>query len=356
MSKNKNEEKKFKLSVTIILSIIIFCILYLTHILVVILIYHGVRRGLINFFQEALINPGNLILFLMIVSTIVGSVVTFIINRFPLRYIDKIENQLNLLAKGDYSARLNFGRPLKKLHGVEKISKSFNSLAEELQSTELLRSDFINNFSHEFKTPIVSIAGFAKLLRKGNLTEEQKQEYLVIIEEESLRLSNMATNMLNMTKLENQIVLSDITEYNLSEQIRSCILVLEQKWSEKNLELHIDFDEHKICANYEMMKQVWINLIDNAVKFSYDYGVLEILIIENNDEITVSITNDGDEISEENKKRIFNKFYQADESHTSEGNGIGLAIVKKVIELHSGSIKVESKNNKTTFTVELPKI
>ena len=118
MSKNKNEEKKFKLSVTIILSIIIFCILYLTHILVVILIYHGVRRVLINFFQEALINPRNLILFLMIVSTIVGSVVTFIINRFPLRYIDKIENQLNLLAKGYYSARLNFGRPLKKLHSV----------------------------------------------------------------------------------------------------------------------------------------------------------------------------------------------------------------------------------------------
>lgn len=131
----------------------------------------------------------------------------------------------------------------------------------------MLRSDFINNFSHEFKTPIVSIAGFAKLLRRGNLTDEQKEEYLEVIEEESLRLSAMANNVLNLTRVENQTILTEVTRFNLSEQIRGAVLLLAEKWTPKNLYMDMQFGEHMICANEELLKQVWINLLDNAIKF-----------------------------------------------------------------------------------------
>jgi signal transduction histidine kinase len=229
-------------------------------------------------------------------------------------------------------------------------------MAQELDSTEMLRSDFINNFSHEFKTPIVSIVGFAKLLKRGNLTESQKKEYIDIIEEESLRLSAMATNVLNLTKFENQSILSNVTEFNLSEQLRNSILELEGKWTKKHIEFNIDFDEHRIMGNKDMLKQVWLNLIDNAVKFSPEYGTVEVSVADMDKTLSVSVLNYGVEIPIEQREKIFKKFYQADESHTSEGNGIGLAIVKNVTDLHGGTVMVDSENETTKFTVELPKI
>ena len=228
-------------------------------------------------------------------------------------------------------------------------------LAEELQNTEMLRSDFINNFSHEFKTPIISIAGFAKLLKRGNLSEKQKLEYIDIIEEESLRLSYMATNVLNLTKVENQSILTDIMEFNLSEQIRSSVLLLENRWTKKHLEFSLEFEECNIFANEELLKQVWINLLDNAIKFSQEYGLIEVKIKEEQETYKVSVANAGYEIPQESMDKIFNKFYQADESHASEGNGVGLAIVKKIVELHKGSVVVESKNGITVFEITLNK-
>ena len=234
------------------------------------------------------------------------------------------------------------------------LTDTFNKLANELQNTELLRSDFINNFSHEFKTPIVSITGFAKLLKRGNLTDEEREQYLTAIEEESMRLSYMATNVLNLTKIENTSVLYDVSSYNVSEQIRSCILLLESKWSKKNIDFALDFDEHIIKANEELLRQVFINLIDNAIKFSLDNGKIDISASIKEKFFMFSITNYGLEIPLDKQKKIFNKFYQADESHSSIGNGIGLAIVKKIINLHSGDISVKSDNNKVTFTFEIP--
>ena len=228
-------------------------------------------------------------------------------------------------------------------------------MAEELEGTEMLRSDFVNNFSHEFKTPIVSIAGFVKLLRRGNLTKEQKEEYLAIIEEESLRLASMASNVLSLTKVENQTILTEVKVYNLSEQIRSCLLLLENKWTKKNTEFSLEFGEVNISADEELLKQVWINLLDNAIKFSPEGSAVEIFIAENDDTVSVKITNTGSEISQEHIGKIFGKFYQADESHSGEGNGVGLAVVKRIVELHSGKVTAESENNTTTFTVFLPK-
>ena len=265
---------------------------------------------------------------------------------------------MNRLAGGDYSVRLYFGeRKIGKM-----LADSFNKMAEELDNTELLRSDFVNNFSHEFKTPIVSIYGFAKMLRRGHPDEEQTREYLTIIEQESGRLAEMATNVLNMTKVENQNILTNVTEYNLSEQIRRSVLLLEKKWSRKELEIACDFNEHQIFANEEMMKQVWLNLLDNAIKFTPEKGKITILIREYQKEndrpqgsVVVAIKNNGPAIKEEDRERIFNKFYQSDTSHASAGTGIGLAVVKKIVELHEGKVWVESDDRETTFWVNIPK-
>lgn len=261
---------------------------------------------------------------------------------------------MNRLASGDFQARLKFGRLLTSHPAFAELTDSFNKMAEELGNTEMLRNDFINNFSHEFKTPIVSVAGFAKVLKRGGLTPEQQAEYLNIIEAESLRLSYMATNVLNLTRIENQSILTNVSRFNLSEQIRSCILLLEHKWAPKELEWKLDFGEHEICGNEELLKQVWINLIDNAVKFSAHGDIVEIRLAQKEQEIRVSVINSGPEIPAEAREKIFNKFYQADESHSSEGNGVGLAIVKRVAQLHGGRALVRSQGGITEFTVELP--
>ena len=295
-----------------------------------------------------------------IVGTVLGIllitfVISLLIGVFPLKPVDKLIDSMDKLSRGDYKTRLHFGKTVSKNKAFKEISESFNKLAEELENTETLRSDFINNFSHEFKTPIVSIAGLAKLVNKGNLTEEQKAAYLTAIEEESMRLASMATNVLDLTRVENQAILTDVTRFNLSEQMRSCILLLENKWTSKELDIQLDFEEYYIEANEELLKQVWINLADNAIKFSPKGGAVGFEIIDSDDYLTVLIRNEGEEISPDRIKKIWNKFYQADESHAHEGNGIGLAIVKRITELHDGEAAVECKNGFVTFSVTLPK-
>ncbi|MBQ9718050.1 MAG: HAMP domain-containing histidine kinase, partial [Clostridia bacterium] len=185
----------------------------------------------------------------VLVSLVIGSTAAFLTTKYSMDPVGRLVTHINRLASGDYRTRLSDKDFLAGTPAFQSVTESFNKLAEELQNTEMLRSDFINNFSHEFKTPIVSIAGFTKLLKRGNLTEEQQREYLDIIEEESLRLSAMATNVLNMTKIENQTILTDTTTFNVSEQIRSAILLLDEKWDRKHIELSADFNEYTITGN-----------------------------------------------------------------------------------------------------------
>jgi len=161
--------------------------------------------------------------------------------------------------------------------------------------------------------------------------------------------------VLNLTKVENQTILTDVTRFNLSEQIRSCILLLETEWDRKELDLQLDFAEHMIHANEELLKQVWINLLDNAVKFAPKGHTVQVAIMEDAEKITVEILNTGSTIPPEKQERIFQKFYQAEESHSAKGNGIGLAIVKRIVQLHGGEVRVSSGDDVTRFAVTLPK-
>lgn len=347
--------RKLRLSMTVYFSLAIFIIQAISIVIATILAYVFSSVGWIDFGLPSMPDLTELLIFMAISSLVIGFSVAFLTVKYPLKPFTTLIGQINRLAAGDYKARVQFGKRMDSHPAVKDVIDSFNTMAEELEGVEMLRTDFINNFSHEFKTPIVSIAGFAKLIKRGNLTEEQKSEYIDIIEEESLRLAEMANNVLNLTKVENQLILTDVSKFNLSEQIRGAVLLLENKWVKKNTILNLDVGEVEIEANEELLKQVWINLIDNAIKFSPNGAQVEIKIIEKENLLSVSVINSGSYIEDDELKKIFNKFYQADTSHSSEGNGIGLAIVKKIIELHGGEISVESSNSITEFTVFLPK-
>jgi signal transduction histidine kinase len=353
MKKNLRERKQ-RLALTVLFSVIVFCFFIVTMAIVVTVIVILIHNGTLKF-GDNIPKADSLIINMAIISVVFGTILTFFTSRFPLKPVNHVMNAMNRLASGHFETRLTPSKLLAKHPTVREFTDTFNTMAEELEHTEMLRSDFVNNFSHEFKTPIVSISGFAKLLKSGNLSDEQKAEYVDIIEKECRRLTDMANNVLNLTKIENQKILSDVTAFNLSEQIRECFLLLENAWSAKNVNLRLEFDEHTIQANEELLKQVWINLIDNAIKFTQVGGTIRVSIKESPSYIKVLVSNTGSSIKAENRERIFQKFYQEDESHSTHGNGVGLAIVKRVCELHNGTVSADCGGRFTTFTVMLPK-
>ena len=284
-------------------------------------------------------------------SLAIGTFITYTFIKLPMKPVKKLLRGMTRLANGHFDERLDFGEAAP----LREMADTFNSLAGELQNTELLRADFVNNFSHEFKTPIVSILGMAQMLQRDDLTEAQRREYVDVIVDETTRLSNMATNVLNLTKIENQSILTKTTEFNLSEQLRKSVLLLEKKWNAKELEPDMDFPEIMFRGDEALLQQVWVNLLDNAIKFSPQGAPLTVMVEEDATTVEVAIRNRGPQISPEDQKRLFDKFWQGDTSHASEGTGIGLSIVKKIIDLHGGQVSVESTEEDTAFIVTLPK-
>ena len=283
------------------------------------------------------------------VSVIIGLILTFIVEKIVLKPVNGLLDGMDKLASGEFSTRIDLGN----VAGISDVSDKFNALAEELQKIEILRSDFVNNFSHEMKTPIVSISSLISLMKSGEISKEKQMQYLYIIEEEINRLSEMTTNVLNLSKIENQGIITEKTTFNLSEQIRTCVLLLEKKWSRKKLDLDLDFDEYEVVANEDMLKQVWINLIDNAIKFAEKSSPLKISVSQENGKTTVSVQNKGEPILESDYEKIFQKFYQCSGENKKEGNGIGLSIVKHIVDLHEGKVSVVSGDGFTTFTVTI---
>ena len=354
LSIEKLKEQTSRTSLTIILSVFVFVIIFSAIALTALGLWLLTMAG-VTVDMDGELQLGQVILFMSLISLVIGAVIAFFGSRIPLRPVNELINKMNRLATGDFKTRLKFGKTISSYSAAKELTTSFNTMAEELENTEMLRNDFINAFSHEFKTPIVSITGLANLLESGALTEEQRVQYARAIREESMRLSSMASNILILTKVENQTILTDLSSFNLSEQVRSAVLLLEEKWTCKNVDLQLDFDEFMIEANEEMLKQVWINLIDNAVKFVPDCGTVELKISDTGKNLYINVSNTGSEIPPDKQKKIFHKFYQADESHATKGNGIGLAIVKRIVELHKGDITLSSADGITTFTVVLPK-
>ena len=288
----------------------------------------------------------------LIASTVIGTALTIFVSRYYFRPLDKLIKAQKQVAEGNFSVKVD--TPASD-NIISQLIKSFNSMTDELSNTEMFRNDFINNFSHEFKTPIVSIRGFAKQLQKGDLPQQQQEEYISIIVDESDRLASMATSILLLTRLENQQIVTNKSTFYLDEQIRKCILMQEKQWSKKNIELDLQLDEIKYYSNEEMVFHIWQNLISNAIKFTPENGKISIKCYGDTHNITVKVTDNGIGMSDATMRHIFDKFYQGDTSHTAIGNGLGLPLAKRVVDLLKGKISVKSQTGKgTTFIVRLP--
>ena len=272
--------------------------------------------------------------------------------RSKLRPMNDLVHAMQAVSRGDFSVRVE----AEDVPGdIGELVSSFNDMATELGGLELFRKDFINNFSHEFKTPIVSIRGFAKQLERDDLTEEQRREYLDIIVSESDRLANMASNVLLLSKLESQTIVTDRALYRLDEQLRRCILLLEKQWTEKALDLDLDLDEVEYRGNEEMMNHIWVNLLGNAIKFSPQGAPLAVRLRREGDWAVAVVRDSGAGMDEATQKRIFEKFYQGDRAHAIEGNGLGLSLVKRIVDLCGGTVEVQSApGSGSAFTVRLP--
>lgn len=284
-------------------------------------------------------------------STIIGLLLAVVFSKKVLNPVNELMEGLSKLSNGDFNTRID----IKSMQDFKVLSEEFNALATELQNTEILRSDFVNNFSHELKTPIVSISGLISLLKNDKLPEDKRKKYLEIIDEEVNRLAQMTTNMLNLSRVEKQEILTDKTFYNVSEQIRNCVLLLEKKWEKKSIEFSLDFDEINIFASEDLMKQVWLNLLDNAIKFSDDKGVVEIKIEQKSNSVVLTFVNGGKVVSEDELSKIFNKFYRGKDVQQNEGNGIGLSIVKRIVDLHGGQATAQCLDGKIFIEITIPK-
>lgn len=228
-------------------------------------------------------------------------------------------------------------------------------MVAELDGMDYMRKDFMSNVSHEIKTPIAAITGFTEILLDGSIDESERQEYLEVINKESMRISRLCENMLHMSRLDSQVIVANLQKIRLDEQLRKCIILLSEKWSDKEIDFSIDLDEVNILSDYDMLQQVWINLIDNAIKYSGENCKIDISVKRLNDKsVKVSIRDNGIGIEEEKLHRIFDKFYQCEESHKKSGSGLGLSISKRIVELLNGTIECKSKKDSgTTFEVTL---
>lgn len=286
-----------------------------------------------------------------LISLVIGVVLAIIFRRIILVPLHNSYTALGKVADGDYNIYVEN----KGIRAVRRVAKSINKTAEELDSIEKMRNEFVDNFSHEFKTPIVSISGFAKMLRDENLTSEERKEYLDIIISESERLSQLSANVLNLTRLNNQVILKDVTEFNVTEQIRLSVVLLEQKWSQKNISISLNGKDYNISGNEETLRQLWINIIDNAIKYSPNNTEITIDIRKEKSNLIFTFTDQGYGMNEDTVRHAFERFYQGDMAHKATGNGIGLPVAKRICELHSGSIKIKSTSEKgTVFEVILP--
>ena len=288
----------------------------------------------------------------LLISILSGAAIAVGLSKIFVSPMMKLGDAMRKVAGGDFTVRLDC---TSKIRDVREVYGSFNTMVKELGNTETLQTDFVSNVSHEFKTPINAIEGYASLLQDSQLTDEQKNTYIDKIIFNTRRLSDLVGNILLLSKVNNQTISLKDSTFRLDEQVRQSILALESKWEKKEIEFDIDLDEIEYTGYENLLSHVWLNLIDNAVKFSPQNGQIRIRLKQLAGSVTFSIWDNGLPIPEADIDRIFNKFYQGDNSHASEGNGLGLALVRKIVAAAHGTINVTSSEDAgTEFVVALP--
>ena len=288
---------------------------------------------------------------LICVCLLIGILVTSQLSKFFFNPIKKLRGAMDKVAEGDFSVRLEEKSSSKE---IMEIYTGFNLMAHELSSTEILQTDFVSNVSHEFKTPINAIEGYSTLLQDSDNLDDDQREYIDKILFNTQRLSSLVGSILLLSKLENQQIPSHQVEYRLDEQVRQSIVALEPAWEQKDIEFDVELDRVSYLGNEPMMRHVWDNLISNAIKFSPNGGTVKIHLAKKLKRLIFTVEDQGPGLSEEAQKHIFDKFYQADASHKQEGNGLGLALVKRILTIEKGQITAENiPEGGCRFTVTL---
>jgi signal transduction histidine kinase len=266
--------------------------------------------------------------------------------------LEQLSRATREIAAGNFAFRLH---SIHRKDEFGRLASDFNAMAKQLQANEYLRKDFVSSVSHEFKTPLSVIKGYAQLLESNRLTDEERREYARTIYTETDRLLTLSSTLLKLSKLENDQIPEAPTAFSLDEQIRQVVLQLESEWNKKQIAMDVDLQEVTYTGNEELLQQVWINLLQNAIKFSNPSGSVYVRLYVKEKEAVVEVSDSGIGMTPETMARIFEQFYQGDHSHRQEGNGLGLALVKKALDMHGASIDVKSKPGEgSVFTVHLP--
>ena len=282
---------------------------------------------------------------------LIGILVTSQLSKYFFNPIKKLRGAMDKVADGDFSVRLEEKSTSKE---IMEIYTGFNLMAHELNSTEILQTDFVSNVSHEFKTPINAIEGYSTLLQDADNLDDEQREYIDKILFNTQRLSSLVGSILLLSKLENQQIPTKQTEYRLDEQIRQSVVAQETAWMQKNIELDAELERVSYLGNEQMIRHVWDNLISNAIKFSPQGGAVKLRLSKKARKLVMTIEDQGPGLSGEAQKHIFDKFYQSDSSHKQEGNGLGLALAKRILTIEKGQITAENiPEGGCRFTVTL---
>lgn len=345
MSKKPKKEKRYD-------HVRLYFVLCTTMILAVTLGASGLLTTLLEFLtKEEFVLPT--VSWMILISVLLGGVISLLMSEIFLSPIKRLSEAMRQVAAGDFTVHLDHK---KRIGEMRESFENFNTMVRALGATETLQSDFVSNVSHEFKTPINAVEGYVMLLQDGDVPETQRKEYMDRILLNTRRLSELVNNILLLSKVDNQTIAPKKTAYRLDEQLRQALLMLERKWSEKNLELDVELDSLAFQGDEALLQHVWINLMDNAIKFTPEGGMICLRCEERGENVIVSVADSGAGMTQEEMEKIFDRFYQADGSHQGEGNGLGLALVQKIVHVCGGSISVESRPGAgSRFTVTLPK-
>ena len=324
----------------------------------VVLIYLSITSWIaikvISHYDVTVSNKFPLIVVIMLALTI-AAVVTVIISGMFLEPIDQMSDAMKKVASGDFSVHIDNNHRHCRIKNIEIMNTNFNKMVDGLNSTEMLKTDFITNVSHELKTPLASIEGYASLLSATELSDEQRL-YTSNIMRSASKLTTLTGNILRLSKLDNQQMALKESEFSLDEQIRQAILLQEKSWSDKELDIEPDLDPISFIGYEELLEHVWSNLISNAIKFTPKNGTIAFSLHEQDGNIVAIVRDTGIGMSDFEQEHVFDKFYQAETNHSAEGNGLGLPLVKKIVSMHNGTIRIESRPNEgAAFIVTLPK-